>query len=124
MIGSEFYHDGPHSVTRLESSHPHPRHERATLDGQTRSAPRQMTKSLTEPSVTKTRMYYLVSYAVRAYMAIVILAGIYSAFWLLEVAGYLDQRILGAVWIAIVSMGISFLVLLIPMLYYTRSDSR
>ncbi|WP_226006927.1 hypothetical protein [Natrinema salinisoli] len=76
------------------------------------------------PSVTKTTLYRVVGWLLRAYLATVLVAGIYSLLWVLEIAGMFPERWLSTVWIGIVAMGAVFLVLALPLYYAARSTDR
>jgi len=60
----------------------------------------------------------------RIYVTCVLVAGLYSVLWLAEIAGYLDERIIGVIWLSIAAMGVAFLVLLLPMYWSKRSRRR
>ena len=74
------------------------------------------------PAVTKTTLYHVVRLGLRLYVASLLLAGVYSALWLAELAGVVSPTLLSAIWIAIAVMGTLFLVLLIPLFYASRSS--
>lgn len=76
------------------------------------------------PSVTKTTLYRVAGWLLRAYLASVLIAGIYSLLWVLEIAGLFPERWLSTVWIGIVAMGSVFLVLSLPLYYAARSTDR
>ncbi|MDF9746795.1 hypothetical protein [Natrinema salsiterrestre] len=76
------------------------------------------------PSVTKTTLYRVVGWLLRAYLAIVLVAGVYSLLWVLEIAGVFPERWLSTVWIGIVAMGSVFLILALPLYYAARSTDR
>lgn len=73
---------------------------------------------------SKTTLYHLTGLFFRAYITVVVVAGLYSLLWVLEVAGYLDQRVVATIWIAIAAMGAAFLVLLIPLYWSNTSNAR
>ncbi|MFP9193967.1 hypothetical protein [Natronosalvus vescus] len=73
---------------------------------------------------SKTLLYHLTGLAFRIYVTVVIVAGLYSLLWVLEIAGYLDQRIIATIWVSIAAMGTVFLVLLIPLYWSNRSNQR
>lgn len=73
---------------------------------------------------TKTNLYYIVGYGLRLYVTCLTVAGVYSLLWVLELAGYLNETTIAAIWLAIAAMGTVFLVLLIPLFYSSRSDRR
>ena len=75
------------------------------------------------PWVTKTRLYHVVGWGLRIYVACLLVVGAYSVLWLAEVAGYLDERTLAIIWLAVAGMGTAFLVLLIPHYYSSRLRS-
>lgn len=78
------------------------------------------------PRVTKRRLvraaYRAVGYGLRLYVACLAVVGIYSALWLAEIAGYLDERTLSTIWFAVAGMGAAFLVLLVPLYFSSRSS--
>lgn len=76
------------------------------------------------PLPTKVHLYHAVGVGLRIYVLCLAVAGLYSLLWLAEIAGYLDERTLGAIWLAIAAMGTVFLVLLIPLYYTSRSGRR
>lgn len=73
---------------------------------------------------TKTHLYYIVGYGLRLYITCLTVAGVYSLLWVLELAGYLNETTIAAIWLAIAAMGTVFLALLIPLFYSSRSDRR
>ncbi|MFC7232257.1 hypothetical protein ACFQMM_14275 [Saliphagus sp. GCM10025308] len=73
---------------------------------------------------SKTVLYHAAGLFLRVYITIVIVTTVYSLLWLLEIAGYLDEQIIGVIWISIAAMGSVFLVLLIPLYWSSRSKSR
>ncbi|MCU4752811.1 hypothetical protein OB919_12635 [Halobacteria archaeon AArc-curdl1] len=73
---------------------------------------------------SKTHLYHLTGLLFRIYITVVVVVSLYSLMWVLEVAGYLDERIIATIWIAIAAMGTVFLVLLIPMYWSSRSKNR
>ncbi|WP_312910385.1 hypothetical protein [Natronosalvus caseinilyticus] len=73
---------------------------------------------------SKTALYHAAGLFLRVYITIVIVTTVYSLLWLLEIAGYLDEQIIGVIWISIAAMGSVFLVLLIPLYWSSRSKSR
>lgn len=73
---------------------------------------------------SKTHLYHLTGLLFRIYITVVIITSLYSLMWVLEVAGYLDERVIATIWIAIAAMGTVFLVLLIPMYWSSRSKNR
>ncbi|AGB17621.1 hypothetical protein Halru_3055 [Halovivax ruber XH-70] len=75
------------------------------------------------PWVTRTRLYHVVGWGLRIYVACLLVVGFYSILWLAEVAGYLDQRTLAVIWLAVAGMGSAFLVLLVPLYYSSRLRS-
>lgn len=76
------------------------------------------------PRPTKAHLYHAVGYGLRIYVACLAVAGLYSVLWVAEVAGYLDEGTLAAIWLAIAAMGTVFLVLLIPLFYSSRAGRR
>lgn len=78
------------------------------------------------PRVTRRRLlrigYRAVGYGLRLYVACLAVVGIYSALWLAEIAGYLDERTLSTIWFAIAAMGAVFLLILIPIFFSSRSN--
>lgn len=78
----------------------------------------------THPIPSKTALYHAAGLFLRVYITIVIVTTVYSLLWLLEIAGYLDEQIIGVIWISIAAMGSVFLVLLIPLYWSSRSKSR
>ncbi|GAB3035041.1 hypothetical protein [Natronobiforma cellulositropha] len=76
------------------------------------------------PRPTRTHLYHVVGLGLRLYVASLVIVGLYSLLWLAEIAGYVDERTLGAIWLAIAAMGTVFLVLLIPLYYTSRSGAR
>ncbi|MFC3959542.1 hypothetical protein [Halovivax cerinus] len=75
------------------------------------------------PWLTRTRLYHVVGWGIRIYVACLLVVGLYSVLWLAEVAGYLDQRTLAVIWLAVAGMGSTFLVLLVPLYYSSRLRS-
>lgn len=75
------------------------------------------------PWLTRTRLYHVVGWGIRLYVACLLVVGCYSILWLAEVAGYLDQRTLAVIWLAVAGMGSAFLVLLVPLYYSSRLRS-
>ena len=73
---------------------------------------------------SKTTLYHVVGWGFRIYVACLTVVGLYSVLWLAEVAGYLDEEMLAAIWVSIAAMGTVFLVLLIPLYYSSRQKSR
>lgn len=76
------------------------------------------------PAVTKTTLYRVVGWLLRAYVVSLGIVGVYSLLWLLEVAGTLPGRWLSTVWLGIAAMGTIFLILLFPLYYAARSSDR
>lgn len=76
------------------------------------------------PRITKRTIYRAVGYGLRLYVACLAVVGLYSVLWLAEIAGYLDEQTLTAIWFAVAGMGVAFLVLLIPLFYSSRSNNR
>lgn len=76
------------------------------------------------PSVTRTTLYRVVGWLLRVYVASLLVVGIYSLLWVLEIAGMLPGRWLSTVWIGIAAMGSVFLVLSLPLYYAARSNDR
>ena len=76
------------------------------------------------PWLTKRRLYHVIGWGLRTYVACLFVVGLYSLLWIAEVAGYLDERTLAAIWLAIAGMGTAFLVLLIPLFYTSRKKAR
>ncbi|QLG48018.1 hypothetical protein [Natrinema halophilum] len=76
------------------------------------------------PSVTRTMLYRVVGWLLRLYVASLLVVGVYSLLWILEIAGLLPGRWLSTVWIGIATMGSIFLILLIPLYYAARSNER
>ncbi|WP_290817806.1 hypothetical protein [Halovivax sp.] len=62
-------------------------------------------------------------WGLRIYVACLLVMGFYSALWLAEVTGYLDERTVGVIRLAIPGMGTAFLVLRIPLFYSSRMRS-
>ena len=75
------------------------------------------------PWLTRTRLYHVVGWGLRIYVACLLVVGLYSVLWLAEVAGYLDEQTLAVIWLAIAGMGTAFLVLLVPLFYTSRMRS-
>lgn len=75
------------------------------------------------PWATKTRLYTVVGWGLRIYVACLLVVGLYSVLWLAEIAGYLDEQTLAVIWVAVAAMGTAFLVLLIPLFYSSRMRS-
>ena len=73
---------------------------------------------------SKTTLYHVVGWGLRIYVACLAVVGLYSVLWLAEIAGYLDEEMLAAIWVSIAAMGTVFLVLLIPLYYSSRQKSR
>lgn len=73
---------------------------------------------------SKAQVYHTIGFVFRVYVGLLLLTSIYSIFWLLEIAGYLDEQMLTAIWIAIAAMGVVFVVLLAPLYYSSRSKKR
>ena len=57
------------------------------------------------PWLTKTRLYHVVGWGLRIYVACLIVVGLYSVLWVAQVAGYLDERTLAVIWLAVAGMG-------------------
>ncbi|SEP81352.1 hypothetical protein [Natrinema salaciae] len=76
------------------------------------------------PSVAKTTLYRVAGWLLRAYVATLLVVGVYSLLWLLEIAGMLPGRWLSTVWIGIAAMGAVFLVLSLPLYYAARTTDR
>ncbi|APW99121.1 hypothetical protein CHINAEXTREME_15675 [Halobiforma lacisalsi AJ5] len=74
--------------------------------------------------VTKTTVYHAFRLGLQLYIGALLVAGAYSLFWLAEVAGIIPETLLSTIWIAIAVMGMLLLVLLIPLLYTSRSNER
>ncbi|MFP8953039.1 hypothetical protein ACLI4Z_08725 [Natrialbaceae archaeon A-arb3/5] len=75
-------------------------------------------------AVTKTTLYHVVRLGLRLYVASLLIAGVYSTLWVAEIAGLIPETLLSTIWIGIAVMGSLFLVLLIPLFYTSRSNSR
>ncbi|WP_254764420.1 hypothetical protein [Natrinema marinum] len=76
------------------------------------------------PAVTKSTLYRVVGWLFRAYVASLVILGVYSLLWVLELAGVLPGRWLSTAWIGIAAMGSIFLILLAPLYYAARSTDR
>lgn len=76
------------------------------------------------PAVTKTTLYRVAGWLLRAYVASLVIVGIYSLLWVLEVAGVLPGRWLSTAWVGIAAMGSIFLILLIPLYYAARANDQ
>lgn len=77
-----------------------------------------------DPESAKHWLYRGVGIGLRIYVACLVGVGVYSVFWLAEIAGYMDENTLATIWLAIAGMGAAFLVLLIPIFYSSRSNGR
>lgn len=73
---------------------------------------------------TKADLHRAVGYCLRLYVATLVVLGGYSLLWLLEIAGYLDERTLATIWLAVVGMGAAFLLVVVPLFYASRSTQR
>ncbi|WP_408958448.1 hypothetical protein [Natrinema sp. 74] len=76
------------------------------------------------PAVTKTTLYRIAGWLLRAYVAGLAILGVYSLLWVLEIAGVFPSRWLSTAWIGIAAMGSIFLVLSFPLYYAARSTER
>lgn len=76
------------------------------------------------PAVTKTTLYRIVGWLLRVYVVSLLVVGVYSLLWVLEVAGMLPGRWLSTVWLGVAAMGAIFLILLIPLYYTARSTDQ
>lgn len=81
---------------------------------------RERLPRVTRRSVSRV-VYRAVGYGLRLYVACLVAVGVYSALWLAEIAGYLDERTLTTIWFAVAGMGVAFLVLLVPLFYSSRA---
>lgn len=59
----------------------------------------------------------------RIFVACLIVVGLYSVLRVAQVAGYLDERTLAVIWLAVAGMGSAFLVLLVLLYYSSRLQS-
>lgn len=76
------------------------------------------------PAITRTTLYRLVGWLLRVYVASLVVVGVYSLLWVLEIAGLFPDRWLSTVWLGIVAMGVIVLVLAVPLHYAARSTDR
>ncbi|WP_226042147.1 hypothetical protein [Natrinema sp. DC36] len=76
------------------------------------------------PAVTTTTLYRIVGWLLRVYVASLLIVGVYSLLWVLEVAGMLPVRWLSTVWLGVAATGVLFLILLVPLYYVARSTDR
>lgn len=75
------------------------------------------------PAVTKTSLYRVVDRLLQVYVASLLIVGVYSLLWILEVAGMLPGRWLSTVWLGVAATGVLFLILLVPLYYVARGTS-
>lgn len=76
------------------------------------------------PAVTKTTLYRIVGWLLRVYVASLLIVGVYSLLWILELAGMLPGRWLSTVWLGVAATGVVFLILLVPLYYVARATDR
>lgn len=76
------------------------------------------------PAVATTTLYRVAGWLLRAYVVCVLVVGVYSLLWVLEIAGMLPGRLLSTVWLGIAAMGTVFVVLSLPLYYAARSTDR
>lgn len=83
-----------------------------------------MIDALEPPNDARRLLYHVVRWGLRVYFVSLLVAGVYSLLWVLEIAGMIPRGMLSTIWISIAAMGTVFLVLLIPLFYTTRLGAR
>ena len=59
-------------------------------------------------------VYFLIRWIYRTWIACVTLVGVFTTLWLLEIAGMIGRDTLGTVWLGIIALGLTLLLVLIP----------